>query len=311
MLEDFTQAILQSDAQELIRLVDRLVQSGLSLQHFVREMLWHIRNLMMLKIIGTDPHLIPLAPAEMARAREFADRFTEEDLTRFFGLLVSTESDMRWASQPRFQLEMGLMKILQVKKLVSIEELLAKLGGNQGTPSSGTPPSRDPGTARRPGPSLSGSPQAGAAVKLQAQVEKNSTPVVNTVEFFHEIRHAVFEKSPMVSALLDHVSEISLHDNVIEITFPAKEKFSHDMLQARENLQLVQGVAETVTGKARPAVLKLEGTQPPDIILRKNPRPERLDRKEELIEQIKEDSAVRNFLDTFQGEIIEIKEIKS
>ena len=34
------------------------------------------------------------------------------------------------------------------------------------------------------------------------------------------------------------------------------------------------------------------------------------DSRVDLIEQIKEDSAVKNFLTTFQGEIVEIKELK-
>ena len=310
MLEDFTQAIIQSDARELVRLVDRLVQSGLSLQHFVREMISHVRNLMMLKIIGTDPQLIPLAPAEMARGREIADQFTEEDLTRFFGILVSTESDMRWSSQPRFHLEMGLMKILQVKKLVSIEELLANLGGNPGTPPLRPLPHKDSGTAPKTSSILSGSPQAGTAVKLQVQADTNLPTGVQPEKLARDVRQAVFEKSPMVSALLDHASGISLLEREIEISFLEKEKFSHDMLQARENLQLVQRVAEAVTGKVRLVKLKLAKIQAPDTVLDKKPEPERGGIKEELIEQIKEDSSVKNFLDTFQGEIIEIKELK-
>ena len=51
MLEEFTQAIIQSDSRGLIQLVERLVQSGLNLQHFIRELIAHTRNLMMLKIM--------------------------------------------------------------------------------------------------------------------------------------------------------------------------------------------------------------------------------------------------------------------
>ena len=60
MLEDFTNAIVQQDARKVLMLIDQLV-CGLNLQHFVREMLGHFRNLLMLKIAGDDPKLIPFA----------------------------------------------------------------------------------------------------------------------------------------------------------------------------------------------------------------------------------------------------------
>jgi DNA polymerase-3 subunit gamma/tau len=77
MLDDFTNAIVQQDARKVLMLIDQLVASGLNLQHFVREMLGHFRNLLMLKIAGEDPKLIPLAPAEMGRARETAAQFSK------------------------------------------------------------------------------------------------------------------------------------------------------------------------------------------------------------------------------------------
>jgi DNA polymerase-3 subunit gamma/tau len=113
----------------------------LNLQHFLREMLAHFRNLLMLKIAGEDAKLIPLAPAEMGRAREMATHFSEEDLTRFFQILVAAEGDMRWSSQPRFHLEMALTRVLHAKRLVSIEELINQLGG-AGPPSSPEPPAK-------------------------------------------------------------------------------------------------------------------------------------------------------------------------
>ena len=139
MLDDFTNAIVQQDARKVLVLIDQLVASGLNLQHFVREMLGHFRNLLMLKIAGEDPKLIPLAPAEMGRAREIAAHFSEEDLTRFFQILVAAEGEMRWSSQPRFHLEMALTRVLHAKRLVSIEELINQLGG-VGPPSSPEPP---------------------------------------------------------------------------------------------------------------------------------------------------------------------------
>jgi len=129
ILEEFTEAIVQADSKRILLLVDQLAQSGRNLQHFVREMLSHFRNLLMVKIAGEDPQLIPLTAADLARLKEFATHFSEEDLTRFFSILVSTEGELRWSSQPRFHLEIGFMKLIQVRRLAPIEQVLAGLEG--------------------------------------------------------------------------------------------------------------------------------------------------------------------------------------
>jgi DNA polymerase-3 subunit gamma/tau len=308
MLEEFTQAIIQADSRGLIQLVERLVQSGLNLQHFIRELIAHTRNLMMLKIIGDDPQLIPLSPAEMMRCHEFSSRFSEEDLTRFFSILVSTELDMRRASQPRFQLEMGLMKILQARRLVAIEELLANLGGNPQAQSSNTTLEKKSASSIKP--SISGNVPAAAAVKLQAQTDPEVSGRNKPEELSQKIRHVVFEKSPMISALLDRAVAMKISDREIEVQFIEREKFSYDMLQANENLQLVQQVADSVTGKTRPVKISLSKEGASGTVMENEIEPHQTESRVDLIEQIKEDSAVKNFVDTFQGEIIEIKELK-
>ncbi len=308
MLEEFTQAIIQSDSRGLIQLVERLSQSGLNLQHFIRELIAHVRNLMMLKIIGEDPQLIPLAPAEMARCHEFSGYFSEEDLTRFFSILVSTESDMRWSSQPRFQLEMGLMKILQAKKIVAIEELLTNLGGIPQIQSSNSPSGNK--SAGTPKPNPSQGLTTAAAVKPQVRPDPELPSSTKLEEPSQKIRHAVFEKSPMISALLDHAVAMKLSDGEIEVVFLEREKFSYDMLQARENLQLVQQVASSIIGKPRLIKLTLLREGNSGTAIEKQSESDQTDSRVDLIEQIKKDSDVKKFLDTFQGEIVEIKEMK-
>ncbi|MFN8007143.1 MAG: DNA polymerase III subunit gamma/tau [Terriglobia bacterium] len=318
LLEELTEAIHRSDARHLIQIVDQLVQSGLNLQHFIRELIGHIRNLALLKIVGEDPVLIPLTPAELSRNHELANQFSEEDLTRFFSILVTTESEMRWAAQPRFQLEMGLLKILQAKRLVPIEELLAHLGASSPmaapsttlSPTHSSPLPSDPkgvsSHMRASSPNLA----AAAAVKRQSYSQSPSEGKNSPEELFHQVRHGVFEKSPMVSSLLDHASALKFKEAELEIVYLEKERFSFDMMQPRENLLLVQEVAASLTGKQRPVLITLSKDAPATPVSNPVPDPVPPAPKTGLLEQIKEDATVKNFLETFQGEIVEIKELK-
>jgi DNA polymerase-3 subunit gamma/tau len=55
--------------------------------------------------------------------------FSEEDLTRYLQLSLDLFRDLQFSMQPRFHLEIGLLKMIQAGRLVPIEEALASLGG--------------------------------------------------------------------------------------------------------------------------------------------------------------------------------------
>jgi DNA polymerase-3 subunit gamma/tau len=65
---------------------------------------------------------------------EIAARFSEEDLTRYLSLTLEIFKDMQSSLQPRFHLEIGLVRLVQAGRLLPIEEALASLGGESPKP---------------------------------------------------------------------------------------------------------------------------------------------------------------------------------
>jgi DNA polymerase-3 subunit gamma/tau len=57
-----------------------------------------------------------------------ASAFSEEDLTRYLQLALDLFRDLQFSLQPRFHLEIGLLKMIQAGKLIGIEEALASIG---------------------------------------------------------------------------------------------------------------------------------------------------------------------------------------
>ena len=303
MLDDFTKAIVGQDGRQVLALIDQLVASGLNLQHFVREMLGHFRNLLMLKVAGEDPKLVPLAPAEMGRARDLAAHFSEEDLTRFFQILVAAEGDMRWSSQPRFHLEMALTRVLHAKRLVSIEELIKQLGGAV-PPSTTEPPAKS--SSQLPQSPATSRFTAAAPARALAEIPSSSASVrVGPVDL---LKAAVAQRSPLVSSLLEHAHAFRQTSTGVEIEFSAQDHFSLEMLQSAENFQLLTEIAASVAGKVQVVKLLLEGGSsghpaPPAAV-------EAQDARKDLLERVKEDANVNAFLETFHGEITDVRDLK-
>lgn len=317
LLDEFTEAIVRAEAPQMLFLVDKLINSGLSLQYFTREMLAHFRNLLVVKIVGEHPklpELVPLTPEELARARDLAGHFSEEDLTRFFNILVAAEDEMRSSSQPRFHLEMALAKILQAKRLVSIEELLEKLGGASGSTKvpakASTQLPQPPATSRF----TVAAPRSAAASSAAPAYDRNLEEAAQAAHGGSDtgpaerLKSAVAQQSLMVSSLLEHARSIRHTESSVVVEFARQDKFSFEMLQSAENLALVRETLDSIAGK--PQIVKILLEDGPTVESG-SAEPAAADNPQgQLIERARKDSVVNTFLDTFQGEITEVRDLK-
>ena len=153
------QTIADQDSGQLIRIIDEVVSRGYDLRNFCREMMVHIRALLVVKIAGFDSELVQLPETEADTLIRLGESFSEQDLLRFFTILTKTEQDIRNSSQPRFLLEIGLVKLAQARRLFLLEEALGRIQalesrlGGAGVASSSSP-ARGPSTqkASRPAP---------------------------------------------------------------------------------------------------------------------------------------------------------------
>ncbi|MBZ5661780.1 MAG: DNA polymerase III subunit gamma/tau [Acidobacteriia bacterium] len=155
ILEELTGAIEARSAERILTLVHRLLAEGQNLQHFCREAIGHFRNLLVARVCGADSELIAAPADQRPRLRQAAESFSEEDLTRFFQILLHTDDDLRHKPDARLHLEMGLLRMVNAARLAPLEEILAELEG--GAPS--TPPARSASPApQAPPPARNFSP---------------------------------------------------------------------------------------------------------------------------------------------------------
>jgi DNA polymerase-3 subunit gamma/tau len=107
-----------------------LLGEGQNLQQFCREAISHFRNILVARVCGADSDLIAAPAEDRPRLARAAAGFSEEDLTRFFQILLLTEDDLRRKPDPRLHLEMGLLRLVNAARLAPLEEVLAELAGN-------------------------------------------------------------------------------------------------------------------------------------------------------------------------------------
>jgi DNA polymerase III subunit gamma/tau len=128
-LNELVEAIAAGSADRALGLVHSFQKDGRNLQHFCREAIRHIRNLLIARVCGADSDLIAATPDQRPALAKAAGQFSEEDLTRFFNILLQTDEDLRRKPDPRVHLEMGLLRLIHAARLAPLEELLTDLGG--------------------------------------------------------------------------------------------------------------------------------------------------------------------------------------
>jgi DNA polymerase-3 subunit gamma/tau len=132
-LNELVQAIAEQSAERALGLVHRFQKEGRNLQHFCREAIRHMRNLLIARVCGADSDLLAATPDQRPGLAKAAELFSEEDLTRYFQILLQTDDTLRRAMDPRVHLEMGLLRLVNAARLAPLEELLAEAksaGGN-------------------------------------------------------------------------------------------------------------------------------------------------------------------------------------
>ena len=236
MLEDVMNAVADGQSQQVLSIVDRLVTEGHSPSHFARQMVRFVRNALVARTAGAESPLLQVSADERARAGRIAEKFSEEDLSRFLQILLRMHSELGYKQEQRFHLELGLLKLVHAQRLLPVEELLS-----QATPISGGG-SRASAAPRPAVPSHPATPPRPARPSpLQQDTTRKSNASDNANPFRSENSTApVVEGATAVR--LEAVAEEAPQARVPQMVAAKVESASSDINELREH---VLGALET------------------------------------------------------------------
>ena len=177
--EDVLQAVHANSSADVLAIVNRLLDAGNGAPQIARQFVRYLRNSIVAKITGLAPDadatgvaadLLQISPEERHRAARSAALFTEEELSRFLGIMLRTFDELGYRQEQRFHLELGLLKLVHVQRLIPIEDLLSQLGA----------PAKNPGTPSAPsGPSTATAPKATSAAAPAPTASASVAPRVS------------------------------------------------------------------------------------------------------------------------------------
>ena len=120
-------ALIDKEPRSILTIVDDIIARGHDLRNFCRDVLGLFRDLLIFKLAGSEKHLFEGAVFSEDELRSMSKPLSEADLLRFFNSLSETEASLKEAVHPRYVLEIGLIKLIEMRKLVDVETILERL----------------------------------------------------------------------------------------------------------------------------------------------------------------------------------------
>jgi DNA polymerase III subunit gamma/tau len=334
LLLDTLDAVANEDAAASFALVARAMELGYDLRVVCRELSRVVRDLLVVSVDAsrlTDPEIAGEGEAE--RLKALVARFSREDLLRAFDLLTKAEADIRAAAQPRYHLEMALLRWMHLRKLVSIEALIAgagtaperpspkpaAIGGAAPRPAPFAPPSRPMAAPVERASSSLGARAASApvpaAVPPRTAAAASPAPAAPPAPIAEGADPSRFKdallaqiksgKPVFYNMVVAQAQKIEVAADRVTFTFSPNQRALRDTFE--QNRAWLESVAQQVAGKriAAACVLAAPAEAAPQ------PAAERTaaEKKSALREQALADAGVQTMLEIFPAEIRDVEEM--
>jgi DNA polymerase-3 subunit gamma/tau len=275
-------AIGDGDGRAALETVERLARSGRDSSQFIRDLVAHLRQLLVIRTAGTVPDAFTVTAAQDERLREQAGRIGDVAAVRAIDALSAAQSAIReWGDDPRAALELALLRsarpdvdpsrealaqrIERLEQGVSGPVSVAKEPESPRAPT-GTP---TPGAGEPEGEHDAEPPEAdaggGAAIKAATNVAATAEAI--DLERVAGLWPAVLDQvrqsgSELLSAVFAAARPLAVDAEraVLEVGFPPSAAFNKRKAEAEGNReQLAEAVRAIVGESLRPVYVLIDG----------------------------------------------------
>ncbi len=287
-------AIAAEDGRAALEASGRLNRSGRDVAQFGRDLLAHLRQLLVIRTIGDVPDTFSVTAADPERLRDQAEAFSDLALVRAIDTIAAALAGIKEGDEPRMTLELAVLRAARPQLdptrqalLQRVEDLERRLSGGAGPrpdEQAGIVPtsmSAQSGTRRDEAPRPPSQPSAG----LEGEAPESSAAPSDPAEESARARSAVAVEEGLdierigglwpavIDQLRDSGSEflstvfsaarpvvVDLERRVLEVGFPPNAAFNKRKAEAQEARDRFADAVFTIAGeRLRPVYVMLDG----------------------------------------------------
>lgn len=126
-LFDITDTIIDRNIEKAMIIIDKLVYSGKDMQLFIKDLIAHFRNLLMVKVTNNPEEVLDMSLENIALVKEQARKTRVEEIMRAIRILQDAEANSKASKQSRLYLELALIKMCKIEYDTSNEVILSRI----------------------------------------------------------------------------------------------------------------------------------------------------------------------------------------
>jgi DNA polymerase-3 subunit gamma/tau len=248
-------AVIAEDPKGVLLQVEEMARSGRDPSQFARDLLAHLRHLLVTQTVGEVPNTFVITASDQGRLTAQASAIGAATLVRTIDELSTALTAVREGDDARMAVEIALLKAARPDLDPSTEGLLRRLERLEGketntseAQSSGEKPSARPDT-----PSSATGPPAQSAPELEVE---------QIVRVWPAVLDQLMQTAPALAAAFDGARPVAFDagEQTVTVGFPADHTFNKRKAEVPDKRERLAAALETVLGqKLRPVFAVLDG----------------------------------------------------
>lgn len=120
-------AIIERNIEKSMLIIEELAMSGKDMGIFIKDLMNHFRNLLMIKITHNPEDVLDTSEENIERLKEQSLRIRVEEIMRCIKILQEGEDSLALSKQSRIDLELAIIKMCKIEYDTSKEVLLNRI----------------------------------------------------------------------------------------------------------------------------------------------------------------------------------------
>jgi DNA polymerase-3 subunit gamma/tau len=278
IITGFSDSILTGDISSTLSTIKELTERGYDFRPLMKELLDHFRNIAVIKVTEHPEEFLEFTGEEIKNLQQQASKTSIEELTLLLTELLKLEAEVRNAANPRYTLELGLLRTSFIKGMASIDGLLKQLEGEEDH------------TLPHPTETIPRSHFEGEAGEGSGKTRTPQTK--NTL--WPDIMKRIKEKDNLLAYKLAEAKIVSVTDSAFTIGLNGGMSVLSGSI--KKNAPLIEEAIQDITG----GNLKLKIVS----------LPEKKTARNEIKKDVLSNPVIKNAMDIFNGRIRGIKSLQ-
>jgi DNA polymerase-3 subunit gamma/tau len=261
---DIADAILKGDAAAALDIIDDVYHYGCSISDFYTSLIEHFRHLLIAKLSQNVHRLVDLPSHEIEQIQNQVKGLSVFHIQQILDILFKEERSIRWSARPKMVLEVAVVKILQIKPALPIEDLIEKIDSVQRNfhriqkdnfpdgKGDDSPAAVQPAAKKKSPDHLESRPVG----RVPAAPENNEAEIQcavadfqgNLEDTWRRLLDIVSEKHPSIAPNLIHSRLTGLEDDRLEIEVNGSV-FNLNRMKKKDSLKILKEISSDFFGR--------------------------------------------------------------